>query len=188
MPHGWSKDYNHAERLLWQDPEQILAEIGLKPGDTMADVGAGDGFFAIPAAKIVGASGVIYALDSSAEAVAGLKDRARQAGLTNVRAVIGDADDTVLCRRCADVALLANVLHDFESPLKVLANIRQTLKPGGVLADLDWKKEPEQLHGPPLTKRLSQEEATALLIQANFEVIKNKLSGPFHYLLLARTH
>jgi len=60
------------------------------------------------------------------------------------------------------------------------------LKPGGVLAALDWKKEPQQKHGPPLNIRLNQEEASALLSRAGFTVFESSLSGPFHYLLLAR--
>jgi ubiquinone/menaquinone biosynthesis C-methylase UbiE len=185
MPHGWTKDYNHAERLLWQDASQVLSEIGIAPGVTMADIGCGDGFFSIPAARMVGETGLIYALDESTEAIASLKEKAAASGLTNLRPVIANAEKTVLCRRCADVVLMANVLHDFEEPLKALLNAHEILKPGGTLADLDWKKEAQYMHGPPFSKRLSQENVSALLSQAGFKIVKSLLSGPFHYLLLA---
>ena len=186
MPHGWTKDYNHAERLLWQDANKILTEIGLQPGSILIDIGAGDGFFSLPAARIVGDSGTIYALDLSDEAVASLKEQAAASGLHNICAMLANAEISVICEQYADIVLLANVLHDFDSPLKVLANARKMLKPGGILADLDWKIEPSQQHGPPLQKRLSQDKATSLFNQAGFEVINNSPSGPFHYLLLAK--
>jgi ubiquinone/menaquinone biosynthesis C-methylase UbiE len=182
---GWLKAYNYAERLLWQNPEAVLAQIGFKPGNVMADVGCGDGFFSIPAARITGPSGMIYALDSSPKAIEILQTRATEAGIYNIQARAGDAEEYVFCHHCADFVLMANVLHDFHTPLKALECARNMLKPDGKLVDLDWKKEPDQLHGPPLAKRLNQEEAAVLLQQAGFKVTLNTLSQPFHYLLLA---
>ena len=182
---GSLKDYNHAERHLWQDAPAILAQIGLKPGDTLADIGSGDGYFSIPAARIVGQSGKIYALDVSAEAISELKAAASAAGLNNIQTTIGEAEKTLLCKGCADVVLMANILHDFADPVTALKNARLMLKPGSKLADLDWKKEREQLHGPPFAKRFNQNKATALLTEAGFKVISSTLVGPFHYLLLA---
>ena len=182
---GSLKDYNHAERRLWQDAPAILSQIGLKPGDTMADIGSGDGYFSIPAARIVGKSGKVYALDVSAEAIAQLKAAASVAELTNIQTAVGNAETTLICKGCADVVLMANVLHDFNDPVATLKNARLMLKPGGRLADLDWKKDKDQLHGPPFAKRFDQEKATALLNQAGFKDISNPLVGPFHYLLIA---
>ena len=185
MSGGWAKDYNRAERLLWQDPRQIFSEIGLEPGQTLVDIGCGDGFFSIPAAKIVGRAGLVYALDADTEALAVLSAKIKATDITNIRPLLADATESLACVYGADTVLLANVLHDFRCPLKVLANIRQTLRPQGLLADLDWKKEPQQLHGPPVARRLNQEEATALIQQAGFKMIKSTTCGPFHYLLLA---
>jgi ubiquinone/menaquinone biosynthesis C-methylase UbiE len=182
---GSLKDYNHAERRLWQDAPAILSQIGLKPGDTLVDLGSGDGYFSIPAARIVGKTGKIYALDVSAEAIAELKDASRVAGLNNIQTAVGEAEKTLLCKGCADVVLMANVVHDFNDPVAALKNARLMLKPGGRLADLDWKKEQNQLHGPPFAKRFDQEKATALLNQAGFKVMSSTLVGSFHYLLIA---
>ena len=181
---GSLKDYNHAERRLWQDVPAILAQIGLEPGDTLADIGSGDGYFSIPAARMVGQSGKIYALDVSAEAISELKAAASAAGLNNIQTAVGEAEKTLLCKGCADVVLMANVLHDFNNPLAALKNALLMLKPGGKLADLDWKKDKDQIHGPPFAKRFDQEKATSLLTQAGFKVISSTLVGPFHYLLL----
>jgi hypothetical protein len=80
---------------------------------------------------------------------------------------------------------MANVLHDFADPVAVLKNARLMLKPGGKLADLDWKKDKDQIHGPPFALRFDQDKATALLTQVGFKVISSTLVGPFHYLLIA---
>ena len=182
---GSLKDYNHAERHLWQDAPAILAQIGLMPGDTLVDIGSGDGYFSIPAARIVGQSGKIYALDVSAEAISKLKAAASAAGLNNIQTAVGEAKKTLLCKGCADVVLMANALHDFNDPVTALKNARLMLKSGGRLADLDWKKDKDQMHGPPFAKRFDQEKATALLTEAGFKIVSSTLVGPFHYLLVA---
>jgi ubiquinone/menaquinone biosynthesis C-methylase UbiE len=182
---GSLKDYNNAERRLWQDAPAILSQIGLKPGDTLADIGSGDGYFSIPAAGMVGKSGLVYALDVSAEAMGELKAAASAAGIDNIRTIVGEAEKTILCRDCADVVLMVNVLHDFTDPLTTLKNARLMLKRGGKLADLDWKKDKDQIHGPPFAKRFDQEKATAFLKEAGFKVMSSALVGPFHYLLIA---
>jgi len=181
---GSLKDYNHAERRLWQDAPAILSQIGLKPGERLADLGCGDGYFSIPAARIVGQSGKVYALDVSAESISELKAAASAAGLNNIHTTVGEAENTLLCNGCVDVVLMANVLHDFNDPVAALKNARLMLKPGGKLADLDWKKDKDQLHGPPFAKRFDQEKATALLNQTGFKVMSSALVGPFHYLLI----
>jgi ubiquinone/menaquinone biosynthesis C-methylase UbiE len=182
---GSLKDYNHAERRLWQDARSILERIGLKTGDTLADIGCGDGYFSVPAAQIVGQTGKIYALDVSHEAIAELEAAARAAGLSNIDTVVGEAEMITLCSACADVILMANVLHDFADPLAALKNALLMIKRNGRLADLDWKKEKNQLHGPPFAKRFDQGQAAGLLQTAGFKVVDQILVGPFHYLLLA---
>lgn len=182
---GWSKDYNHAERLLWQDPKPILLEVGLKTGQVLLDIGCGDGFFSLPAAKIVGKTGIVYAQDTNPAAIATLTAKAQTAGLSNVRPLLANAEEIIPCPHLAHAALMANVLHDFGRPLEALVSIKRKLRSSGLLANLDWNKEPRQLHGPPLPRRLSQEEATTLLERAGFKIVKNSPSGPYHYLLIA---
>ena len=182
---GSLQDYNHAERRLWQDAPAILAQIGVKPGGTLADIGSGDGYFSIPAAKMLEPEGSVYALDVYPEAISELNAAASAAGLANIKTTVGEAENTVMCKGCADVVLMANVLHDFTDPLAALKNARLMLKSGGRLADLDWKKKKEQLHGPPFAKRFDQQKATSLLVEAGFKVVSSALVGPFHYLLIA---
>jgi ubiquinone/menaquinone biosynthesis C-methylase UbiE len=173
------------ERRKWQNPERILTEIGLKRGSTFVDVGCGEGFFAIPAAKIVGNKGKVYALDADEQAIGKLQKKAKEEGLTNLLTHVGIAEEDVFCESCADVVFFGIVLHDFQAVSRVLENAKRMLKPGGMLVDLDWKKEPMQF-GPPLSIRFDETQAADLLEKAGFRIEGTKESGIYHYVILAR--
>lgn len=172
------------ERLAWQNPDQILRSIGVGEGETFVDVGCGDGFFALPAASMVGPTGVVYGVDTDERRLNRLLAQAREQGLANIRLIRGEAEETVPCQGCADIVFFGICLHDFADPITVLQNARLILKPGGLLVDLDWKKE-EMPIGPPFRIRFSEEDATALIAGAGFLVNSIVPSGPYCYLLIA---
>ena len=89
------------ERRKWQNPEAILSSISLRPGFTFIDIGCGGGFFALPAARIVGKRGKVYGLDTDAESIASLKERATREGLKNLYLTTGRAEESVICEQCA---------------------------------------------------------------------------------------
>ncbi len=171
-------------RRTWYDPEFVLRETGLTEGMVFADIGCGEGFFSILAANIVGAKGAVYALDIDARAIDRLRARASEKGLVNVHAVTGAAEDTVMCSQCVDAAFLSMVLHDFDHPEKVLVNIKQMLKPHGLIVNLDWKKK-QMDFGPPVRVRFSEEKVMELLEQAGFTITKVEEAGPYHYIVVA---
>ncbi len=182
-PHKYFDEF----RRRWQNPETILTHIGLKPGQTLVDVGCGNGFFAVPATRIVGEGGKVYGLDIDASAIDELRERARREGLSNLVLTVGRAEETVLCDACADVVLMANDLHDFQDPKKALGSARRMVKPSGRLADVDWKKKQATIvPGPPLRVRLSEKEASDLIEASGFEIEAAEEAGPYHYLILAK--
>jgi ubiquinone/menaquinone biosynthesis C-methylase UbiE len=172
------------ERRKWQTPEDILSEIGLHPGMTFADIGCGQGFFTVPAAKIVGDSGKVYASDISEPNIQKLREKVASEKLKNVILETGKAEDLILCSACADIVFFGIVLHDFEDPRKVLANAHSMLKPFGKLIDLDWSKESSEI-GPPLHIRFSEEKAIQLIESSGFHVQVVKKSGSYHYIVMA---
>ncbi len=173
------------ERRNWQNPERILAEIGLKFGQIFVDLGCGTGFFSIPAARVVGESGMVYALDADSYALSVLRKTAADESLNNIETKLGKAEETVLCEQCADIVFFGIVLHDFFNPPKVLINAKRMLKPAGRLVDLDWKKE-QMSFGPPLDIRFSTEDALKLIEDAGFDVLTLKQNEPYHYLIVAQ--
>ena len=184
MKHGFPH-MDESERRKWQDPEAILAEIGLKPGDTFVDIGCGEGFFALPAARVVGKKGTVYGVDIDRGAIERLKLSANKQALKNLILTVGEAETAVFCDRCADIAFLGIDLHDFSDPSAVLNNARKMLKPGGKLVDLDWKKEPSPF-GPPLEIRFDEAKAKSLIENAGFRVESIKPNGVYHYLIIAK--
>ncbi len=177
--------HNEEERRKWQNPEAILENAGVQAGDIFIDLGCGFGFFALPAAKIVGPNGLVCGVDIDDEALKNLTERAKEAGLRNIRVKEARAEDINLCDHCANVAFIGIALHDFEDPLKVLQNARNALKSSGRLINVDWKKKSMPI-GPPLEIRFNEKEASSLITRAGFEVESVDDVGPYHYVVLAR--
>jgi len=172
-----------SKRRSWYNPEAILQDLG--EGMTFVDVGCGDGFFSLLAAKKVGVNGKVYAVDIDASAIEKLKARAKAEGIGNIDAKVGSAEYTVFCVGCADMVFFSMNLHDFDDPAKVLANARKMVKPSGCLIDLDWKKQQMPM-GPPFSIRFSEEKVCELLKAADFKVDSMVDAGIYHYVVTAK--
>jgi ubiquinone/menaquinone biosynthesis C-methylase UbiE len=172
------------ERRQWQDPDLILSRIGLEPGMVFVDMGCNEGYFALPAGAIVGPEGKVYGVDISPDAIGRLASRAREESLTSIVPSVGTAEDTVVCRGCADIVFFGIDLHDFSDPAKAIRNAREMLKPSGRLIDLDWKAEPTPF-GPPPEIRFSESKASSLIASLGFRVLSVEEAGPYHYLIVA---
>ena len=105
MQHKWHYQ-DESERRKWQNPESILKRIGLKTGQTLVDIGCGEGFFALPAARIVGRAGLIYAGDISTEALETLQRKAEIEKLENILISAGAAEELTMCEGCADIVFM----------------------------------------------------------------------------------
>jgi ubiquinone/menaquinone biosynthesis C-methylase UbiE len=182
---GGFRPYNDPDRRKWQDPEAILNRIGLEPGLTFADIGCGGGFFAIPAARMVGQDGKVYGVDANPVSIAALQEQAAAEGLNNLYLTAARAEDTAVCEQCADIVFFGIALHDFQDASLVLKNARRIIKPTGKLIDLDWKKEGIPF-GPPAHIRFDEAKASRLIEAAGFKVTSVEDSGPYHYLITAR--
>ena len=172
------------ERRRWQDPEQILFSIGLMEGMVFVDIGCGEGYFAIPAARRVRNYGKVYAVDINAESVERLRTQAEEEGLKNLISKVGEAETTRFCEGCADIVFFGIDLHDFRDPVAVLQNAKRMLGPQGRLMDLDWKDQPMEF-GPPQEKRFSIDKARHMIETAGFGIVSVHDAGPYHYLIIA---
>jgi SAM-dependent methyltransferase len=129
------------ERESEENVEGALNAIGLKPGMTVAEVGAGTGYVALRMAKRVGPTGKVYANDLQPEMLDLLRKNAAKAGLTNVETVLGGETDPKLPPGQIDLIILVDVYHEFSQPQKMLQGIRLALKPDGRLVQLEYRKE-----------------------------------------------
>ena len=174
--------YVESERRQRQNPEAILAMIGLKAGMCFVDLGCNDGFFSVPAAKMVGPEASVYAIDIDESALDRLKTKLQKQGIGNTTVLQGPAEEVVACQGCADIIFLGTVLHDFRDPLKALSHCRQMLSADGYIFDYDWKKQ-DSFHGPPYNIRFSPEQVNKLAGQAGLEVVATKDVDENFYLI-----
>ena len=174
---------DEATRRSWYSPEAVLQN--LRSGMLFMDIGCGDGFFSVLAAKKVGSTGKVYAVDIDAAAIDKLKRKAEAEDIKNIVTKVGKAEDAVFCKGCADFIFYSMNLHDFSDPVKVLKNAKQMMKANGQLIDLDWKKM-NMSFGPPVAIRFNEEKAAGLLHSAGFTVTDVRDVGPYHYVVAAK--
>jgi len=119
---------------LFVNPNDRLNAAGLKTGQKVLEVGCGPGFFTIPAAKIVGDEGFVYALDLNQFAVQHVQSKVERSGLRNVKVVYADAVKTGLPESSIDVAFLFSVIHAFPDVGAVMKEMHRVLKTDGILS------------------------------------------------------
>lgn len=178
--------YNEEERRQRQNPEEILYSIGLKENDTFIDLGCNDGFFTIPASKIVGENGKVYGVDIDNDAILRLIHKAENQNISNIETKVEKAENIILPNGIADIIFLGTVLHDFQNPTKVLQNCKSILKDSGVIVDFDWSKEASGF-GPPKDIRLSQKDVADLCKKSGLKIIDEKsISENFYQITISK--
>jgi ubiquinone/menaquinone biosynthesis C-methylase UbiE len=122
-------------------PEQTLTLIGIRPGMVVADVGAGSGYITLRLAVLVGPAGKVYANDLQPQMLQIIREKAQRERLTNIEIVQGTETSTGLPDGAIDLVLLVDVYHELRQPQPMLRSIRRSLKPGGTLILVEYRKE-----------------------------------------------
>jgi ubiquinone/menaquinone biosynthesis C-methylase UbiE len=148
--------------------DDVIAKLGLKPGDVVADIGAGTGLFSIPFAKAVAPNGIVYAQDIDQGLLDYIADKAKKEGVTNIHTVLGVYDDPKLPAR-VDVAFFHRVLHMIEHRQLFVNNTAPYLKPDGRFVIID--KNPEQ--SPNSWMWLKQTDVDTWMAALSFYPIAN---------------
>jgi ubiquinone/menaquinone biosynthesis C-methylase UbiE len=172
------------ERLKYLNPDKIWGRVGEGEVDTLVDIGAGIGFFAIPFARKMPA-GKVYACDLSEEMIGHLAEAAATAGVDNVVPVKTEEVRVPLEDGVADVVLMVNLHHELDHPEESLAESRRLLREGGRLAIIDWKPEATP-SGPPVHVRIPPDRVEQQLSHAGFADIVSHPLLPYHYLITSR--
>jgi ubiquinone/menaquinone biosynthesis C-methylase UbiE len=137
---GFIEKFESDDREVYAKRNEIVAALGLKPGMSVADVGAGTGLFTRLFADKVGKTGRIYAVDIAPRFLAHIAAEAKKRGQSQVVTVQASQLSTNLPRESVDVVFLCDVYHHLENPEKTLASIRQALKPEGRLVVIDFDR------------------------------------------------
>ena len=128
-------EYPDRDKKLQIDRVMTLLKIG--PGKSVADIGAGSGWFTVRAARKVGKTGIVYAEDINPKATEYIDDRAKKESLGNIRTVVGDADDAKLPAGAVDAILMLKVYHEIATPVLFMQRLRTSLRPGGLVGVID---------------------------------------------------
>lgn len=179
----WVKALENPERDAWQMPERVVEALSLSPGDAVADIGAGSGYFTVRFARAVGPQGTVIAADIDQGLIEYLGNRASKEGLENLKPLLGKPDDPLLPEASVDLIFICDVVHHIENRGSYYAKLARALRPGGRLAIVDFYKR-ELPVGPNVAMKIAKPDMIAELDQAGFGLSKEFDFLPHQYFLI----
>ncbi len=180
--------YTGAEWLIRDEREReercslMLANLGVKPGMTICDMGCGNGFYALQLAKMVGQDGQILAVDVQPQMLYMLRERMEAGDVDNVTPILGSLHDPHLPEGTVDLALLVDVYHEFSHPEQMLAGLRRSLAPGGLIVLVEFRAEDPKVPIKPLHK-MSKEQILKELPANGFKLVKEFDGLPWQHMM-----
>jgi cyclopropane fatty-acyl-phospholipid synthase-like methyltransferase len=162
----WAKHFEGPERDAWQKPEAVLAAVGLKPSQSLADIGAGTGYFAARFARQA-TGGKVFAIDIEPDMIRYLSERATRENLPPLKAVLATPSDPSIPAP-VDVVFTCNTYHHIEDRTAYFRKVAASLAPGGRLVIVDFKAMDTPV-GPPLAMRIAPAQLDAELSAAGFQ-------------------
>jgi predicted methyltransferase len=180
------------DRDAYQRPDQIMDALLIGDGSTVADLGAGGGWFTVRLARRVGPQGIVYAEDIQTQMIQAIERRVKREGLKNVRTVLGTPTDPKLPQGSLDALLIVDTYHEMEQPVTLLRNVAKSLKPslpresglvqGGVIGIVNYKKDGGG-PGPPMEERVDPEKVIQDARAAGLVLLKRENFLRYQYLL-----
>lgn len=171
------------ERIVEEQPEQMLAALHIRPGMVVADIGAGVGYHALRLAALVGPEGLVYATDLQPEMLALLRRSAAEKGARNVVATLSGDTTTGLPRGVIDLALMVDVYHELDQPERFLEALREALKPDGRLVLVEFRGEDPDVP-IKVEHKMTAPQAISELDRAGFTLIERQEFLPWQHLLI----
>jgi ubiquinone/menaquinone biosynthesis C-methylase UbiE len=182
-PAYWSTVFDDPARAAWQKPEQVVAALGLRPGQCVADLGAGTGYFSRPLSAAVGPAGTVLAVDPEPNLVAYLRERSEREATANVVPILASHDNPRLPPGFVDVVLIVDTYHHIDDRITYLRNLRRALRPSGRVAVVDWQKRPLPV-GPEMDHKLAREQVVDEMDAAGYRLAEEPGFLPYQYFLI----
>jgi ubiquinone/menaquinone biosynthesis C-methylase UbiE len=182
----------NAQDEFASDASRLVTALKLHAGQTVADIGAGRGQLTVALAREVGPSGRVYATELDSARLRDIRQATDSAGLRNVSVIEAHATRTNLPERCCDALVLRRVYHHFDNPHLMNASLRQSLKPGGLLAVIDFEPDSAESTDPSNRDTGDQHGITSATVvrelsQAGFEVVAvEERTRPGRYMVVVR--
>lgn len=166
-------------------PEQTLINLGLEEGDIMADIGCGIGYFTIPASKIVGESGKIFAMDILSEMLEDVELKISENNISNIEMVLTEENNLKLEDNKATFAFISLVLHEANEKEDFLSEVKRIIAPEGKIAIVEWEKVDSEF-GPHIDHRLDKMDLIKILDTFGFNNISTIDIGENFYGIVAQ--
>jgi ubiquinone/menaquinone biosynthesis C-methylase UbiE len=170
-------------RDAYQKPAEVLRALGLRAGESIADIGSGSGYFTLRLASAVGPTGRVYGVDVDPDMVRHLNRRVRDSGVANVVSILAAPDDPLLQDASVDRFFICDTWHHIDDQAKYLGLMKRMLRPGGEVVMIDFKKEATPL-GPPLEMRIARETLVQQMQAAGFRLAAEHAFLPYQYFLV----
>jgi SAM-dependent methyltransferase len=151
--------------------DRVMDILGVAAGKSVADIGAGSGWFTVRAARRVGSSGMVYAIDINPEAIHYIEERAQKEQLRNVKTILGKADNPLLQPASVDSVLLLKTYHEVAEPVALLSNLRGALRPGARVGIIDRNGNGED-HGVAKDVVIREAGEAGYRVQAQYDFVK----------------
>ena len=180
--------YDGAEWLIRDNRERqercslMLANLGLKPGMTVCDMGCGNGFYSLPIAKMLGPRGLVVGVDVQPEMLGFLRTRAESEGIENIVPILGSYHNPRIPPDSIDLVLMVDVYHEFSHPEQMLAAIRRSLKPDGLVVLVEYREEDPKVPIKPLHK-MSKAQVNKELAANGFKQAKEFDKLPWQHMM-----
>jgi predicted methyltransferase len=170
------------DRDAYQRPDQIMDALQIGDASTVADLGAGGGWFTVRLSGRVGPNGKVYAEDVQPEMIEAIERRVKREGLKNVITLLGTQTDSKLPAGSLDAVLIVDAYHEMEQPVTLLRNIAKSLKPAGTIGIVNYKKDGGG-PGPAMEERVDPEKVIRDARAAGLELRKRENFLRYQYLL-----
>ena len=179
----WVTVFDDPGRDAWQKPDAVIEAIGVGPGMTVADLGAGTGYFSVHLAKAVGEKGRVLAIDIEPNFIKYMRERAEKAHITQIEPVLASPEDPKLPEHGVDVVLIVDTWHHIDDRLQYLVTLAAGLKPGGRVAVVDFKKGDFPV-GPPDVHKMTAERVASEFASAGWKQASHWDELPYQYVLV----
>jgi ubiquinone/menaquinone biosynthesis C-methylase UbiE len=182
-PQAYIGTLEDPKRDAYQKPHEVMGALGLKPGELIADIGAGSGYFTFRLAHHVGEQGKVYAVDVSPDMILHINRRIRELKVNNVVSILAEADDPLLFDASVNRFFFSNSWHHIENQRKYLSLMQRMLKPGGEVVMIDFHKKDLPV-GPPMKMKIAREDLIRQMDGNGFRLVKEHTFLPYQYFLV----
>ncbi len=181
----WSAVFDDPSRDEWQKPEELVSALAIRPGQTVADLGAGTGYFERHLSAAVGDDGTVLAVEPEPNLVAHLRERAEKEATANVVPILASPDNPRLPRGAVDLVLLVDTYHHIDDRPAYFRRLGRSLRPSGRVAIVDFEKRDLPV-GPPPEHKLAREIVIAEMREAGYALEAEPAILPHQYVLVFR--